>query len=90
MGIVRHPSAQTEIRPFPAGSKRDSPPSYPPPAVRAGLAQIDDCALFALRAHTRTGRPCGAPSFLDELESLTQRALRPKKRGRKPKEMQTE
>jgi putative transposase len=68
---------------------------FPPPGLvqdwSAWLAEPEDEArVHHLRAHTRTGRPCGTPSFLDQLENLTQRALRPKKRGRKPKAMQNE
>jgi putative transposase len=38
-----------------------------------------------VRSSTRTGRPCGSASFLEKLESLVGRRLRPDKRGRKPK-----
>ncbi len=38
-----------------------------------------------IRRQTHTGRPCGSPKFLDQLENLVQRVLRPKKRGPKPK-----
>ncbi len=41
--------------------------------------------LEALRRHTRTGRPLGAECFLDRLEALLGRTLRPRKPGRKPK-----
>lgn len=48
----------------------------------------DDAYMNIVRAHTHTGRPCGSPAFLDHLENLMQRTLRPHKRGRKlkPKE----
>ena len=38
-----------------------------------------------LRKHERTGRPLCAPWFLDRLEVLLDRRLKPKKAGRKPK-----
>ena len=38
-----------------------------------------------LRSHERTGRPLGSPAFVDRLERLLRRALRPRKRGPKPK-----
>jgi len=37
-----------------------------------------------IRKATRTGRPLGSERFLDLLESLTGRSLRPRKRGPKP------
>ena len=36
-----------------------------------------------IRKHTRTGRPLGSEAFIDHLEQLTGRSLRPKKRGPK-------
>ena len=42
--------------------------------------EIDD-----LRRHTRTGRPLGEPGFVERLESLLGRVLRPGKRGPKLK-----
>ncbi|MCP4642701.1 MAG: transposase [bacterium] len=64
--------------------------NFPPPGVvedwKKWLSDGDDDeAVGRVRAHTHTGRPCGSPVFLDQLESLLQRVLRPKKRGRKPK-----
>ncbi len=41
--------------------------------------------LRDLRDHTRTGRPLGARSFVERLETLLSRALRPRKPGRKPR-----
>lgn len=41
--------------------------------------------LRDLRGHGRTGRPLGSPAFLDRLESLVGRVLKPQKRGPKPK-----
>jgi len=38
-----------------------------------------------LRRHTRTGRPLEDPSFVERLEALVGRVLRPRKRGPKPK-----
>ena len=37
------------------------------------------------RQHERTGRPLGEPAFLDRVERLLGRLVRPAKRGRKPK-----
>ena len=39
----------------------------------------------AIRGRTMTGRPCGDVSFIERLEGLLGRALKPKKPGRKPK-----
>ena len=39
----------------------------------------------ALLAHERTGRPIGDKEWVMELEGETGRRLRPRKRGRKPK-----
>ena len=47
-------------------------------------AEEDEETLSRLRLHTRTGRPLGAPAFVDCLESLLGRTLRPRKPGRKP------
>ena len=38
-----------------------------------------------LRVHERTGRPLGDESFVKRLERRLKRALRPQKRGPKPK-----
>jgi len=38
-----------------------------------------------LRRHSRTGRPAGAEAFIDKLEALCGRRLRPRKPGPKPK-----
>jgi len=53
----------------------------------AGLLRGKDepSILDTLRAHKRTGRPLGDNKFLDKLERELDRALRPAKRGRKPK-----
>ncbi len=37
-----------------------------------------------VRMHTRTGRPLGSESFIETLESLSGRSLKPRKPGRKP------
>ena len=41
--------------------------------------------LRALRDHTRTGRPLGDSSFVERLETLLGRVLRPRKPGRRPR-----
>ena len=52
------------------------------------LAQNEhnDEETAALRRHARIGRPLGCESFIDRLEEITGRRLRPRKVGRKPKE----
>jgi hypothetical protein len=37
------------------------------------------------RRHERTGRPLGEPAFLDRMERILGRTVRPAKAGRKPK-----
>ena len=41
-----------------------------------------DGAYERIRRQTHTGRPCGSSEFLDKLEHLLQRTVRPKKGGR--------
>ena len=41
--------------------------------------------LRDLRAHARTGRPLGNPTFLEKLEATVGRVLRPQKGGRPSK-----
>ena len=41
--------------------------------------------LAELRGHGRTGRPLGDETFLERLEDMVGRVLRPQKAGRKPK-----
>jgi putative transposase len=45
--------------------------------------EVDDAEL--LRRHERTGRPLGQPAFLDRIEKMLGRIVRPAQRGRKPK-----
>ena len=40
--------------------------------------------LSEIRKHTRTGRPLGGEAFIEQLEQLTGRSLRPMKPGPKP------
>jgi len=40
--------------------------------------------LSEIRRHTRTGRPLGGDAFIEQLERLTGRSLRPMKPGPKP------
>jgi putative transposase len=47
------------------------------------LLQEED-SLTEFRKHARTGRPLGSESFLEDLEQLAGRALRPRRRGPKP------
>ena len=51
--------------------------------LEEGLSEED---IERLRRHTRTGRPLGDVSFVEQLETLLNRILRPLKRGPKPKE----
>ena len=41
--------------------------------------------LRDIRQHSRTGRPLGDEAFLDRLDGMVGRLLKPQKRGRKPK-----
>ena len=45
----------------------------------------EDDSVERIRRYTKTGRPCGSASFLDQLEGLLRRTLRPGTRGRKRK-----
>ena len=45
----------------------------------------EEAEVALLRKHTRTGRPCGDAPFVERLESVLGRKLRPQKRGPKPK-----
>lgn len=49
------------------------------------LQLTDDEELALLKRHEKTGRPLGEERFIDHLESVLHRDLRPKKRGPKPK-----
>jgi putative transposase len=48
-----------------------------------GDRQSND-VLRKVRKHTKTGRPLGSERFIETLESLTGRSLKPLKPGRKP------
>lgn len=54
----------------------------------AWLREEEDEASDALRVATRTGRPCSSMAFMKALEERLQRAVAPKKRGRKPRKRQ--
>jgi len=47
------------------------------------LSDIDDKDAEKIRCHERTGRALGSESFLDSLESLLHRRVKPRKAGRK-------
>ncbi len=49
--------------------------------LRGGM---EEAALEAIRGRERTGRPLGSSEFVARLEASTNRALAPKKPGRKP------
>lgn len=44
--------------------------------------ELEEQMVARLRRCTRTGRPAGGESFIERLESLLGRVLRPKKGGR--------
>jgi len=46
---------------------------------------IPEDQLRRIRDHGRTGRPLGDATFLERLEKLVGRVLRPQKPGRKPR-----
>lgn len=48
--------------------------------------EVDDDDVQALLKKTRTGRPCGAESFVERMEELTGRVLKPQKPGPKMQE----
>ncbi len=51
------------------------------------LAEAEDTATHAsIRKSTRTGRPAGGDVFIEMLEELTGKAIRPSKGGRSPKQ----
>jgi len=49
------------------------------------LSSCTEAELDTIRRQERTGRPYGDDSFVEELESLLHRQIKPKKRGPKPK-----
>jgi putative transposase len=53
----------------------------------AGLLEAaeDEAAVMAIRRSRSTGRPVGAPAWIEALEASTARTLAPAKRGRKAK-----
>jgi hypothetical protein len=50
-----------------------------------GYARRAVLAICALRAATRTGRPCGSPEWVRALEAQANRKLAPRPVGRPPK-----
>jgi len=65
---------------------RDFPPAGVIDDWQAWLSEgEDERAVNLIRTHTHTGRPCGSHAFVEQLEQLLQRVLRPNKRGRKAK-----
>jgi len=59
-----------------------------PPALvtdwRAWLCEEDEALSERVRAQTRTGRPCGSDTFVQQLESVLGRPLAARRRGPKP------
>jgi len=68
----------------------DFPPAGVTPGWEAWLQAEDESTSAYLRRQTHVGRPSGSESFLDGLEQLLRRQLRPLPRGRKPKKVETE
>ena len=52
------------------------------------LAPLEAAEEELWRRHERTGRPLGEPAFLDRVERLLGRLVRPAKRGPKPKQQE--
>jgi len=52
---------------------------------REFLTEAGEAEAELWRRHERTGRPLGEPAFLDRIEALLGRIVRPAKRGPKPK-----
>ena len=46
---------------------------------------MDPRELELIQTHLQTGRPRGSDSFLDDIEKMIGRTVRPQRRGRKPK-----
>ena len=66
----------------------DWPPSGMEIDWSAWLAREEPAKqIEAIRQRTRTGRPCGELSFIERLEGILGRALKPRKVGRKPKKL---
>ncbi len=70
--------------------------AFPPTGVIGDWAawlqeplEDEDETYTTLRRQTHTGRPCGSSKFLDQLEQLLSRILRPKPRGRPRKKTTT-
>jgi putative transposase len=51
-------------------------------------AAIREEEIMELRRHERTGRPLGTESFVENLQTMLGRILKPKKAGRRPKSEQ--
>ena len=49
------------------------------------LSLSSEDEMLTFRKHEKTGRPLGKETFIDQLESVMERNLRPLKRGPKPK-----
>jgi hypothetical protein len=69
--------ANTPVTPYLKGNQVEIGPS---------LYAIAEAELKDIRQHGRTGRPLGCESFVDRLEELVGRVLKPQKRGPKRKE----
>jgi putative transposase len=59
----------------------------PDPRELFEMSLDEAAALFDIETKSVTGRPLGGADFAEEVERLTGRTVRPRKRGRKRKEM---
>ncbi len=55
------------------------------PDWREFLTEACEAEADVWRRHERTGRPLGEPAFLDRIEAILGRVVRPAQRGPKPK-----
>ncbi len=78
-------AAHCGLRDDPVLSKK-----FPPAGVISDWQQWlsegdNDEAVSDIYQKTRSGRPCGPTTFIDQLENLLDRSIHPQKRGPKPK-----
>ena len=71
-----------ELAGDPCGLHRDLPPEQWSAWLAAEWGPAEQERVDRIRSHTHTGRPAGGETFVDRLESLLGRLLRPKKAGR--------
>ena len=71
-----------ELAGDPCGLHRDVAPPQWSAWLAADWSEAELDRVNRIRCHTHTGRPAGDETFVDRLESLLGRVLRPKKAGR--------